>query len=499
MIAVRLLPLVWLFLSLQLHGPCKAEQTASAWRAGAAKIDITPAESMWMAGYGSRNKPSDGTLTRIWAKALVLQDLSGNRAMVITLDLVGIDRLLSQAICHSLKKKYGLKREQVLICCSHTHSGPVVAGNLRPLHYLQLQAEQQEKIDRYLQTLKQKIDEVASQAFERLAPSRLHWGSGVASFAVNRRENRPESDVPALRTDGKLKGPVDHDVPVLTIHSEEGQLTAILFGYACHATTLSLNQWSGDYPGFAQRDLEQNHPGCVALFWAGCGADQNPLPRRTVELAEHYGRRLAAAVESVLMTSTMRELTGSLQVSYREIDLPLDTLPTRVELEQNSQSSNKYEAVRAKMLLQQLDAGQSLSQTYPYPVSVWKLGGPLPKNSNGEPATDASPSAPAYSESVVTWVALGGEVVIDYALRIKSELGTQSEMGIKSEMGGINTWVAGYANDVMAYIPSRRVLREGGYEGGGAMVYYGLPAIWAPVVENMIVEQVHALLKNQAK
>jgi hypothetical protein len=187
------------------------------------------------------------------------------------------------------------------------------------------------------------------------------------------------------------------------------------------------------------------------------------------------------------MTSAMRELSASLQVCYREIDLPLDTLPTRVELEQQAQSSNKYEAIRAQTLLQQLGAGQPLSATYPYPVSVWKLGGGGSKNEKGDSATDVGPSAPEQSEPAVTWVALGGEVVVDYALRLKSELGYT------------NTWVAGYSNDVMAYIPSRRVLREGGYEGGGAMVYYGLPTIWAPVVENQIVEQVHAQLENQTR
>jgi hypothetical protein len=419
----------------------------------------------------------------LWAKALALQDQSGRRGLVLTLDLVGIDRFLSQTICQSLEKEHGLKRAQVLICCSHTHSGPVVAGNLRPLHYLQLHAAQQAQVDRYLVVLKRKIGEVASQALQRLAPSRLRWGSGRASFAVNRRENRPESDVPAWRTAGKLKGPVDHDVPVLAVHSLEGTLKAILFGYACHATTLDLYQWSGDYPGFAQRDLERNHPDCVALFWAGCGADQNPLPRRTVELAEHYGRRLAGAVQSVVMTSAMRELPSSLQTSYREIDLPLETLPTRAELEQNVQSTNKYEAIRARVLLKQIDAGQPLSPTYPYPVSVWRLGGSLPGMENIQSDTESGQPASAQSIPAVTWVALGGEVVIDYALRLKSE------------MGGISTWVAGYSNDVMAYIPSRRVLREGGYEGGGSMVYYGLPTIWAPAIENQIIQQVHDQMK----
>ena len=76
------------------------------------------------------------------------------------------------------------------------------------------------------------------------------------------------------------------------------------------------------------------------------------------------------------------------------------------------------------------------------------------------------------------FITLGGEVVVDYAFRLKSEL------------SGVKTWVAGYSHDVMAYIPSRRVLQEGGYEGGGAMVYYGLPASWNPAVEETIIRGV---------
>ncbi len=478
MVKLRLHFTATIALCVLVPGKGRAEENSAEWQAGAARIEITPTEPVWMAGYGSRDKPADGTLTPLWAKALALQDKSGRLGLVITLDLVGIDRLFSQAICQSLEQKHDLRREQVLICCSHTHTGPVVAGNLRPLHYLQLNPEEQAKIDRYLPVLKRKIDEVAGAALERLAPARLRWGCGQATFAVNRRENRPEGKVLAWRTSGKLKGPVNHDVPVLAVHGSAGKLKAILFGYACHATTLDSYQWSGDYPGFAQRELEQNNPDCVALFWAGCGADQNPLPRRTVQLAQHYGHRLADAVESVMLTSAMQELSGSLQVNYREIDLPLDKLPTRVELEQNAQASNKYEVARAKMLLQQIDDGKPLSGTYPYPISVWRLGARQEKSAE-------KPRTPDQTAPTVTWVALGGEVVVDYALRLKAELGQP------------NTWIAGYANDVMAYIPSRRVLREGGYEGGGAMVYYGLPANWGPGLENQIIQGVHALLSSR--
>jgi hypothetical protein len=150
----------------------------------------------------------------------------------------------------------------------------------------------------------------------------------------------------------------------------------------------------------------------------------------------------------------MTPLTGTLAASYQEIDLPLGTLPTRDDLARDTQSKDKYIAARATTLLEDVDAGQALPASYPYPVSIWKLG------------------------SDVQWVFLGGEVVVDYAVRIKSEL------------TGSKTWVAGYSHDVMAYIPSRRVLMEGGYEGGGAMVYYGLPCPWAPEVEERIVAEV---------
>jgi hypothetical protein len=425
---------------------------AADWQAGAAKANITPPELMWMAGYASRDHGAEGKLTDLWAKALVLEDPQGHRAALVTLDLVGIDRPLSQSICSELQSKYGLKRDQIAINTSHTHTGPVVARNLRPMHYLMLTDEQKKQVDDYANLLEEKIIAVVGEAIDKLAPSQISHGSGKTTFAVNRRTNK-EAEVPDLREAGRLVGPVDHDVPVLAVRTMEGKLTAVAFGYACHATVLSSYQWSGDYPGFAQIALEEKHPGCVALFWAGCGADQNPLPRRTVENAKEYGGRLAAAVEDVL-TAPMQGITGSLATTYAEVEAPLGRLPTREELAATLNSKNKYEAARAKTLLEDIDAGQPLSQTYPYPVETWKIG------------------------PDVTWVFLGGEVVVDFSLRLKSE-GT-----------GTRTWVAGYSNDVMAYIPSRRVLTEGGYEGGGAMVYYGMPTIWAPEIEETIVAEV---------
>ncbi|MFV1964667.1 MAG: neutral/alkaline non-lysosomal ceramidase N-terminal domain-containing protein [Pirellulaceae bacterium] len=427
------------------------------WKTGVAKVNITPEKQMWMSGYSSRDRAAEGKLADLWAKALVLEDGQGQRGVLVSLDLIGIDRQLSQLVCNALREEYGFSREQVALCFSHTHTGPVVGRNLAPLHYLTVDKQQQAFIDQYATTLVNRIREVVGLALEDLGPSQLAWGNGVCTFAVNRRNN-PASEAPARRTAASLIGPFDHDVPVLAVRGEQGKLETVVFGYACHSTVLSAYEWSGDYPGFAQAALEANNPGCVAMFWAGCGADQNPLPRSSVELARHYGRRLATAVETVLLTSEMAPVKDRLVTRYREINLALDRLPTREEIERDVQSDNKYIASRARMLIAQYDRDGGLSQTYPYPIGVWQLG------------------------DEVQFVILGGEVVVDFALRLKVEL------------AGKKTWVAGYSNDVMAYIPSRRVLHEGGYEGAIAMIYYGLPTVWSPEVENEIVQEVHAQL-----
>lgn len=446
------------FIALSALARCEVA-VAETWKAGAAKIAITPDKPIWMSGYASRNRPAQGKVHDLWARALLLEDPSGQRLLFITLDLVGIDRGFSLATRAALRAKHGLDATHVALLSSHTHSGPVVGTNLRAMYFLD--DEQHKLVDQYTNDLRDKIVRVAGDALARLAPADIAWGTGTAGFAVNRRNNQ-ESEVPRLRAEGKLVGPQDHDVPVLAVRTTDGQLQAVLFGYACHATVLDGYDWCGDYPGFAQAYLEQSHPGAVALFFAGCGADQNPLPRRQLALADQYGKELADAV-SKLLRSEMHPLAGPAAATYREIELPFAQLPSREQWLEAANSDNRYEASRAKLLLQRLELESSISATYPYPVQTWKLGdGPV-------------------------LVTLGGEVVVDYALRLKRQLKAPA------------LWVAGYANDVMAYIPSRRVLQEGGYEGGGAMVYYGQPAPWGASVEDLIVAEVERQALDLAK
>ncbi len=433
---------------------CWAEVSAEGWKAGFSRTLITPQKPIWMSGYASRDHAAEATRTELWAKAMALEDARGHRALLITLDLVGVSRDVTLPIRRALAKDHGLGMADILINCSHTHTGPVVGGNLRTMYVLD--ASHSQAILDYTEWLIDEVITLGIQAVEALRPASLQYGHAHATFATNRRQN-PESLVPAWRASGRLKGPVDHEVPVLSIRDLERALIAVVFGYACHATVLNDYQWSGDYPGYAQSALERRFEGVQAMFWAGAGADINPLPRRSVELAEGYGEELGMAVASTLK-GVMSEVSPTLKTQYTEIDLRFDSLPSPSELQKEADSDDPYAAARARKWLKVLDQGGRLPTTYPYPLGMWHLGDHL------------------------QWLSMGGEVVVDYALKFKKQA-TQS------------LWVAGYSHDVMGYIPSRRVWNEGGYEGGGSMVYYGQPTRWSNTVEKEISEVVESWLK----
>lgn len=438
---------------------CPPDATLAAekgWRAGVAKVNITPELPIWLSGYGSRTKPAETKHDDLWAKALVLEDAAGHRAVLVTMDLIGIDRGISQEVCKSITEKYRFPRSAIALSTSHTHSGPVIRGNLMPM--FDLDEDQTRRIVEYRAMLEKKLVAVVGDAISKLNPATLECGIGKVDFAVNRRNN-PEAQVDKLRAENKLMGPIDHELPVLTIRNQKDELIAIVAGYACHATVLSDYFISGDWPGAAQSEIERRHPGATALYFLGCGGDQNPLPRRSIAFVKKYGDEFADGVDAALKSS-LSPVAPTLATAYEEIDLPFGKLPTRGELEDESSSDVPSQAKWAKFILSEWDRGGKLPTSYPYPMQAWKLGDDL------------------------TWLFLGGEVVVDYSLRLKTELGPGK------------TWVASYSNDVMGYIPSRRVLGEGGYEGGLARFPYGLPAEWDPHVEEQIVNKAHQLAEK---
>lgn len=421
------------------------------WKAGVARVVITPEKSMWMAGFAARTKPSDGKLHDLWAKALALEDANGKQAVLITTDLLGMPKNMSDEIRKRLNDQFKLSKAQIIINSSHTHSGPVLGNALSDIYPVD-EAEKQ-KISQYSAKLIDQLVTLTGSALKTLQPATVQSQNGVARFQVNRRNN----DAANLERLTELAGPSDAAVPVLKVSDTQGKILAVAFGYACHPTVLDNYQWSGDYPGYAQLELEKLYPGATALFFQGAGADQNPLPRRTVPRAIQYGKTLAAAVERVL-SEEMKTLEPTLATAYTEIDLPLTTAPTKGDLTKMAEKSDGFQKKWALRMLDKVNKGEAFQSSYPFPLQVWKLG----------------------DQTVMT---LGGELVVSYANNLK-------------QIFGQDTFIMGYSNDVMTYIPSTTILREGGYEGEVAQIVYGLPATWASDAEIQIISNIVKLAKE---
>ncbi len=423
----------------QAAAPAGGEFQASV----ASKV-ITPPGSIWMAGYAARTRPSDEVLQDLHAKVLALRDERGERLIIVTADLIALPRDLCNQVAERAGKKHGLERRQILFNASHTHAGPVVWRNLDFL--LEGGPAEREKVVRYRERLADDLTGLIDKAMADLAPATLAVGHGRVGFAVNRRQPTEKG----FRIGVNPTGPVDHDVPVLRIASPDGKVRAVLFGYACHNTTQGGNNYriNGDYAGFAQTELEKLVPGATAVFMILCGGNQNPGPRGTTEIAEQYGKALAGEVKRVL-DGELKAIRPAIRSAFGEVDLEF-TQPTRAWLEEEAKSTNRFRKRRAESVLAAMDAGKPMRHLA-VPVQAAALGEGL------------------------AIAAMGGEVVVEYALRLKRAFPRTDLV------------VAGYSNDVPAYIPSRRMLGEGGYEPIESMIYYGHPGPFTDTVEETMI------------
>ncbi len=415
---------------------------------GVAKVDITPDYPIRLSGYAARKGECEGVAQRIWAKALAIGSDKEGVALLLSVDNCGVPASVRDELVRRMVHKKGIAPERVSVCSTHTHSAPWLKDYLPNLFLGPLPQEQTARIERYTSELTDALEAVALQAMKDRRPGRLSHGKGEASFGANRR------------TKG---GPTDPDVPVMVIRGKNEEIRGVLANYACHCTTLTgeFNQICGDWAGYAQESLEREYPGSVAMITIGCGGDINPNPRPGFELAKQHGEALATAVKAAV-AAPMSGINGRLTCTTRSIELPFDTLPTREEWVQKAQDQG-YVGQHARLNLARLERGEKLTEKLPYLLQTW-----------------------AFGESLAM-IFLPGEVVVDYALRLKREC------------DGSRLWINAYANDVPCYIPSERVLKEGGYEGAGAMVYYDKPTRFAPGVEHRIIDHVRDLLPPEIK
>jgi len=441
--------------------PQRLTRTGQGWRAGVATIEITPDRSLWMAGFAARTEASQGVALPLHAKALALKCGNQATAVLVTADLLGVTARMTDRVAAAVQRRLGLRRQNILFNSSHTHCGPVVDEQLSVAYGLT--AAQLDDIRTYTTQLEDKLATVIANAVSRLEPAQLSYARDETDFAANRR------------TAYLPLGPVDHTVHVLRVDGLDGGLKAIVFGYACHNTTLppTIVQYHGDYAGVAQAILEKGHAGTTALFVAGCGADANPTPRGTIDLVNAHGTSLAEAVDRALISPT--SIAATLRTAYGTVDLPFVDEAARARWHSRLKIDAIYLERHAAVMKKLIDRDGRLPVAQRDPIQVWQFGSNVRDDSTAARSSTREPAG-------FTLVALGGEVVVDYALRLAREYPAR------------RMWVAGYSNDVFGYVPSLRVLREGGYEGGDAMIYYARPGPFTEQVEQLIVGKVHQLI-----
>lgn len=442
-------------LSCASAGQSRASRPGAEVLAGVSTIDITPEEPIRLTGYGNRSSPTADVRQRLRAKALAFGASGGRPSILITSDLIGVPRHVGDEVARRLEPA-GIRREQIAVSATHTHTGPMLSGNLPFIFGAPIPPDHQAASDRYTKQLIDKLERVARAALADRRPARLSWGQGRASFASNRR----------VLKDGKWTafgvnptGPVDHDLPVLAVRAPDGRLRALLVSYACHATTLEGrdNFVHGDWPGAAQALLETRHPGAVAMVAVGTGADANPNPRGGgIPDVERHARAVADEVDR-LLSGPMRPVTAAPVGRYSVIDLSFSSIPGRQEWEQRAVNPGA-DGFFARAMVARLERGEKIPTSTPYPIQVWTFANDL------------------------AMVFLAGEVVADYGLRLKRELDVS------------RLWVNAYTNDVSFYVASQRMIPEGGYEVDRSMVYYGHPAPFAPQTEDEIIRTVLDLI-----
>lgn len=438
------------------------------WLAGLAKVDITPKEPVRLSGYGNRNLPSAGVDSPLSVRCLAFRKVSDavppGRAVgesvqvLLSVDTIGLSGALTREMSQRLLENYGVRRERLVLASTHTHCGPDLVSGLANIFSTPLSDSEREAGIRYRERVVEAVVEAVGLALADLRPARLAHGSGEVKFAANRRvlkEGRWSGF--GVQPDGV----VDHSLPILRVTDPEGKLRGVVYNYACHCTTLGgdHNRINGDWSGFASETLEAKYPGFVALSTIGCGADANPEPRGTFENAVTHGKVMAAEVERVL-SQPLRDLVADVDSKVDHAALSFE-LPTIEEVREKIEGGKTPQVRRHAANLDSIYREEGrLPATYPVPIQAWRFGDQL------------------------TMIFLGGEVVVDYARRLKRELADDS------------LWVTAYAGDVLGYIASERMRKEGGYEFDASTVYYNLPGPWAAGTEDNLISQVLSLLRG---
>lgn len=417
--------------------------TADVYQVGFAKVDITPDYPIRLNGFGFRREESEGASQSVFARAMAISQRDAPPLVIVAVDNLGLRLPQVEAIAARLKESHDLPRQNFALTFSHSHCAPKVNGASDNIFSEAIPADHQQHIDRYSKEIVDGITQAATHALDARQGATLSWSTGSAGFAINRRPGG---------------GPIDHDLPTLIARDPEtAAIRGVYVSYACHCVTLRFNQISGDWAGYAAEFIERQFPNSIALVSIGAGSDQNPSQMTTddVSIAQRQGTEIAREVKRLSETKA-KPISGLPNAVLQRIDLPLQTPPTRVQLEQIAEGKGRpTDRYNATTQLAKLDRGEPLLTAIDYPIQTFSFGDTL----------------------CISFLA--GEVCVDYALRLKSELDRE------------RFWLNAYSNDFCSYIPSERLVGEGGYGGGAEVPYFALPSTLAAGLEQKIVDEVH--------
>jgi len=239
-------------ISLGLHN------NDSVLKAGAAKVDITPAPNELPKGYL-------GIYDKIHARAIVVAD-GKNTVALVTIDIGGISNEMASSLLKKIETQTGIPDQNIMLTATHTHSVPFGIGGA---------------------SFESKIVDVVKQAKEKLQPAKLGYGEGVSYINVNRNIIDPKTR--RWWEGPNYDGPTDKTVAVVTFESLDGKPIAVYYNYAMHAVTVGmLDMVSGDVPGTTSKYIEDNFDDNIIAVWStGACGDQNPIYyQQTYDLRE---------------------------------------------------------------------------------------------------------------------------------------------------------------------------------------------------------------------
>ena len=418
---------------------------------GIAQTDITPTTSVWLTGYGDRDRKSEGVYQALRAGAVYLRDDS-EEILLLTADHIGYDSTYAALAKAAIGVATGLTPRQIILTATHTHCGPFFTPWCMP----------GEIEHAYARRLQDQLVQLALQARHKAQAGQLRFSRTGCAFGVSRRLPNGRGGVHFAPNP---EGPMDRDFDTLWFGAADGSPLGTLTIFGCHPTSLGGYLIGGDYPGFLCRAVEEQTR-APALFATGCAGNIRPwfkdkndgFGRPTYDELATAGAELGAQV--LKSQNDARPVEPALQVVGTFHALPYADLPSRDELADRAQSDGNPLLRRwAGAMLKLAEAG-GLPAACPHEIQLLQLG----------PDLNA--------------VFLGGEVLAEIGLHIKEVLGPE------------NTITTAYSNGLIAYIPGEATYDLGGYEVDGSHPYFLRPAPFAKDVESRIVARVQKLAQN---